>query len=107
MRPLAAEVQRGNGIAYVPCAVAVILSVRSSHHTWAVATTLRRLTASSLARQNKRLPCAGRRNRIDSSDVIAIGSIRPSAAKVTYQSAASTIANCVGPETNPPGRTSR
>jgi hypothetical protein len=54
-----------------------------------------------------RLPWAGRRNRIDSSDVIAIGSIRPSAANVTYQSAASTIANWVGPDTKPPGRTMR
>ena len=51
-------------------------------------------------------PMAGRRKRIDSSDVSAIGSIRPIAANTTYQSAASARPNCVGPEMYPPGRMS-
>src|SRR5690606_20478036 len=53
--------QRGSGIAYVPWAVEVILPVRSSHHTWAVPTTLRRLTASRSALHHRRSPWAGRR----------------------------------------------
>ena len=79
---------------------------RSSTQTLTLPTTLRRPAASTVPRAHRTSPIAGRRKRIDSSDVSAIGSIRPIAANTTYHSAASARPNCVGPEMYPPGRMS-
>ena len=88
----------------MPWATAVGLSSRSSIQIWKVPTTLRRPAPSSVAPAHSISPSAGRRKRIDSSDVSAIGSMRPMAANTRYHRAASARPNCVGPEMNPPGR---
>ena len=90
----------------MPWATAVGLSGRSSAQTLTLPMTLRRPAASTVAFAHSASPMAGRRKRIDSSDVRAIGSTRPIAVKTAYHNAASARLNCVGPEMNPPGRTS-
>ena len=89
----------------MPCATADGAS-RSSVHTETVPTSVRRLQRSTVARAKSLSPKGGRKKRIDSSVVNAMGTIRSTAPKHRNHKAPSAASNWVGPDSDPPGRRS-